>query len=236
VAYAAAFGQARTLYIQILLLGVLFSFFYRRILLQWIAILLVGCLLIVAVTATGIHLKGRIGQEVSLNFMAEHLASASGTGKAGTLDSAAGVGQRLRWWSNIRREMEQSAQNEAFGLGFGMALTDFRGNAGKLTREPHNSYISVWARLGLAGIIAWAWMQIELFRSWWRSYRIARRCGWADAQNLLFLFMVFFFFILIAGLGEDAFEKPYSAIPYYLFFGVVLRYGMLLRENSEMRR
>lgn len=31
-------------------------------------------------------------------------------------------------------------------------------------------------------------------------------------------------------------EKPSGAIPYYLFFGVVLLYGILLREHAELQR
>ena len=235
VAYAAAFGQARELYLQILLLGVLFFFFRRKAATRWYAVIALGCLLIAGIAATGLGLKGGKGHEISLSFMASHLESTSGTGEAGTESSAKGVGQRIGWWRNIYSEMGQSAYNEAFGLGYGIALTDFYGGDGKITREPHDSYISVWARLGYTGAAAWLLMQAGLYHSWWRSFKLAKKCGWIQAQNNLLLLMIFFFFMLIAALGEDAFEKPFGAIPYYLFFGVVLRYGMLLREEAELQ-
>jgi O-antigen ligase len=116
-----------------------------------------------------------------------------------------------------------------------MPLTDFRSPTGNLVREPHNSYISVWGRLGFTGAAAWLLMQITLYHAWWRSYRLTKKFGWIHAQNNLILLLIFMFFIILAALGEDAMEKPYGAIPYYLFFGVVLRYGMLLREHAELR-
>ena len=235
VAYAAAFGQSRGLYLQILLLGVLFFFFRRKAAARWYAVIALGCLLIAGIAATGIGLKGGRGHEISLSFIASHLESTSGTGEAGTENAAGGVGLRIGWWRSIYSEMGQSAYNEAFGLGYGIALTDFYGGDGKITREPHDSYISVWARLGYTGAAAWLLMQAGLYHSWWRSFKLAKKCGWIQAQNNLLLLMIFFFFMLIAALGEDAFEKPFGAIPYYLFFGVVLRYGMLLREEAELQ-
>jgi hypothetical protein len=235
VAYAAAFGQSRGLYLQILLLGVLFFFLRMRTAVKWYATLAFGCLMIAGIAATGLGLTGRTGHKISLDYIVRHLESTSGTGEVDTQDSAEGVGQRIGWWSHVYSEMGQSAYNEAFGLGYGIALTDFHGGSGKITREPHNSYISVWARLGYTGAAVWLLMQAGLYRSWWRSFKLAKRFGWIHAQNNLLFLLVFFFFMLIAALGEDAFEKPFGAIPYYLFFGVVLRYGMLLREEAQLQ-
>jgi hypothetical protein len=235
VAYAAAFGQARTIYIQILLLGVLFFFFRRKAATRWYAVIAFGCLMIAGIAATGLGLTGRTGNKISLDYIVKHLESTSGTGEAGTEGAAGGVGLRIGWWSHIYSEMGQSAYNEAFGLGYGIALTDFFGGTGKIVREPHNSYISVWARLGYTGAAVWLLMQAGLYHSWWRSFKLAKKFGWIQAQNNLLLLLMFFFFMLIAALGEDAFEKPFGAIPYYLFFGVVLRYGMLLREHVELQ-
>jgi hypothetical protein len=235
VAYAAAFGQSRGLYLQILLLGVLLFFFRRKAAARWYVIIAFGCLMIAGIAATGIELKGGKGHEISLDYIVKHLESTSGTGEAGTEGAAGGVGQRIGWWRHIDSEMGQSAYNEAFGLGYGIALTDFHGGTGKITREPHDSYISVWARLGYTGAAAWLLMQAGLYHSWWRSFKLAKKFRWVQAQNNLLLLLMFFFFMLIAAVGEDAFEKPFGAIPYYLFFGVVLRYGMLLREEAELQ-
>lgn len=235
VAYSAGFGQGRSIYIQILMLGVLFFFLKRKAAVRWYAILALGCLLIAGVAATGLGLKGHRDQEISLAYMGRLLKSSTGEAGAGTEAAAGGVALRIGWWHHIYSEMSLSAYNEAFGLGYGMPLTDFRSPTGNLVREPHNSYISVWGRLGFTGAAAWLLMQITLYHAWWRSYRLTKKFGWIHAQNNLILLLIFMFFIILAALGEDAMEKPYGAIPYYLFFGVVLRYGMLLREHAELR-
>jgi O-antigen ligase len=235
IAYVAGFGQGRTTYIQILQLGVLFFFLKRKAAVRWYAVLALGCLLIVGITSTGLSLKGRTGNEISLRFILKHLESSSGSGDEGTQNAAEGVEQRLGWWRQIYAEMAQSASNEVFGLGYGVALTDFHNSVGQVVREPHNSFISVWARLGLTGAAAWLFMQVGLFDAWRRSYRLAKHSGWIDAQNNLVLLFLFFFLTLVSALAEDALEKPFFAIPYYFFFGVVLRYGMLLRDHAELQ-
>jgi O-antigen ligase len=235
VAYIAAFSQGRTLYMQILGLGVVFFFIRRKAAVRWYSIVVIGCLIIAIVGVSGVGLKGRLGEKVSLDFMVRHLESSSGASGEGTGASAGGVALRIGWWHHIYMQMKQSPYNETFGLGYGMPLTDFRSNTGAAVREPHNSYISVWARLGATGAVFWALMQIVLYRAWWRSYSLVKRMGWIHAQNNLLLLLIFCFFTLIGAVGEDVLEKPFSAIPYYLFFGVVLRYGILLREHAELQ-
>lgn len=236
IAYSTAFAQGRTLYIQILVLGVMFLFIRRKVAVRWYAVLVLGALLIAAVSISGIGLRGRTGNKISLAYMVQHLASSTGSGEGETAGPAGGVGQRIGWWRHIASQMGQSAGNEAFGLGYGLPLTDFVNNKGALTREPHNSYISVWARLGYTGAAVWVLMQLSLYGAWWRSYKLTKKFGWIRAQNNLILLALFFILLVIAALGEDAFEKPFWAIPYYLFFGVVLRYGIQLRECPELQQ
>ena len=40
---------------------------------------------------------------------------------------------------------------------------------------------------------------------------------------------VFFICIWVLAIGEDGFEKPFNIIPFYVFFGVVLRMACMLR-------
>jgi hypothetical protein len=57
--------------------------------------------------------------------------------------------------------------------------------------------------------------------------------GWRSDQNNLILLFIFFSLTLIAMIGEAVMEVPFWAIPYYFFFGVVLRYGRHLRESAN---
>jgi len=235
IAYSTAFSQGRTVYLQIIVLGVLFFFVRRKVAARWYAVLILGAVLIAGASATGIGLAGRTGHKISLEFIAQHLASSSGSGEGETMGAAGGVGQRIGWWRHIASQMSESAWNEAFGLGYGVPLTDFHNLKGTLTREPHDSYISVWARLGYTGAAVWVLMQFSLYRAWWRSYKLSKNFGWVRAQHNVLLLGVFGVLLLIVAIGEDGFEKPFWAIPYYLFFGVLLRYGIELRKHAELQ-
>lgn len=235
VAWTAAFSQERTVYIQVLVLAVLFLAVRRKVAFRWIMVLVLGVALIGVVSLSGISIKGRIGEKISLDFIVHHFESASGEGASGegTEGSAGGVGRRIGWWRHIFLQLKSSPQKMVFGLGFGIPLTNFKPAQGIQVREPHDSYISVCARLGAFGFLLWVLMQAMLLRSWWKSYRLTRTMHWVQDQQNLLLLLIYWILILVFAMGEDALEKPFLAIPYYLFFGVMLRYGKFLREAAQ---
>jgi hypothetical protein len=61
-------------------------------------------------------------------------------------------------------------------------------------------------------------LTLTLFRTW-RYYRTE---GHHEAARFLYLLGAMFVVFWLASVGEDAFEKPFLAIPYYFFYGVIL--------------
>jgi hypothetical protein len=232
VAVSIAFGQSRETYLQVLALGAVLMLVRRRAAAKWGITLMLGTLIIAAISISGANLKGREGQKISLDFIAQHFESISGTGSADVEGASAGVSLRINWWRHIFEQLKSSPQTMVFGLGYGIPLTSFQGRTA-ITREPHNSYISVIGRLGLAGILVWTLMQVSLYYSWWRSFRLCRRMGWTSDQVNLLILMIFCLMTLVEAIGEASMEVPFYAIPYYFFFGVVLRYGRFLRQTAE---
>jgi hypothetical protein len=231
IAMAVAFGQSRSSYLQVLMLGAVLLMVRRKAAAKWAMTLLLGVVLIGAVSFSGIQLKGREGKVISLDFIAQHFESISGSGGANVHSAAEGVPLRISWWRHIIVQLESSPQKIVFGLGYGMPLTTFMGRTA-VTREPHNSFMSVIGRLGIAGIVMWTLMQAALYFSWWRSFQLCRRMRWTVDQVNLLLLLVFCMMTLGEAIGEAAMEVPFYAIPYYFFFGVVLRYGKHLRETA----
>ena len=153
-----------------------------------------------------------------------------GIGSKGSIGEAAGgVSLRFGWWVRLYDELTSDPATLLSGLGFGVPLTDFRDTFGVVAREPHNSIISVVARLGLVGGIAWIWLQAELFRLAYLTHKAARRLGLHDQAQLILLIMAFAALTLASCLGEDTLEKPYNAIPYYALWGVLLRIAYRIR-------
>lgn len=234
VAVTVAFAQERTVDFQVIGLGFVFLFLRRRLAVWWGVILLTGILIIGFISISGVTLTGRLGQKVSLDFIVQHLESVTGQNATEqTAGAAGGIDLRKEWWARIATQMVESPKNMAFGLGFGIPLTNDVAKEGVPTREPHDSFISVWARLGAVGLTIFLLMQAMLYRTLWNNFKICRRMGWEQDQRNLVLLLIFGFLMLVYAIGEDALEKPYIAIPYYLFFGVMLRYGRYIRNAIE---
>ena len=56
--------------------------------------------------------------------------------------------------------------------------------------------------------------------------------GWRDGENRMLIMMVFFICMWVLAIGEDGFEKPYNIIPFYFFWGIVLRFSLLLERGQ----
>jgi hypothetical protein len=234
VAFALIVVQARTTYLQLLAVGMLLVMLRPRALsgLGVSVPLFFAALLVMS--AFDLRVAGRLTSEFSLSFFWDHIQSVVGIydeDHAVVASAAHGVSQRLGWWDRIYDQLTRDEVTLLTGLGYGIPLTDFSDAQGVVTREPHNSLISVTGRLGLIGVFAWLWMQVTLFRAGYRAYFDCLHAGRQQGADLIFVLMAFAVLTLVSCLGEDAMEKPYNAIPYYAFWGFVLRIGYEARAR-----
>ena len=233
VGYAVILLQARTTYLQLVALAAFFIWFRPRVFGKSVLGLVVVIFALLALPVLGIEIEGRLGQKASLEFLINHLLSIGGVEGEGVVGSAQGVSLRFGWWASIFDRLLSGFDKFIIGLGFGFPLTDFITPNQVVAREPHNSYISVVARMGLIGAVAFVWMHIVLLRSWYRAYRVSVQYRWRDGQNRLLFLMVFFILIWVFALAEDALERPYFAIPHYFFWGIALRMAWFLKHRPE---
>jgi hypothetical protein len=178
------------------------------------------------------RITGRLVQDVSVNFFIKHFMSIFGVANVGVEQAAWGVTQRIDWWASIYNRLTANWSNLLFGLGYGFPLIDFHVTGGIPVREPHNSYLSFIARSGLIGLIFFAWVHLLLLRVWHVSYQNCKDLSWELGANRLLVLMIYFVLIWVFALGEDAFEKPFNAIPYYFFWGVILRFAYHLKLGN----
>ncbi len=233
VIYTVLLFQSRTVYLQVIALVLLFVIYKRELIGKGAVYFLVGLGGIALLPLSGIQIEGRLGQVASFDFIWRHFAAIWGVASHGLEGSAAGVAQRLDWWLIIYHRLISSPSTFLFGLGFGMPLVDFLYYGGITVREPHNSVISVFARVGLLGGFCFLWMHLQMIRVWRVSYKTCCRLGWGEWQNRLLILMVYFVLIWVFSIGEDALEKPFNAIPYYFFWGVVLRINWHINRHLE---
>ncbi|MEA2918652.1 MAG: hypothetical protein QOJ15_10733 [Bradyrhizobium sp.] len=233
VAFAILVIQARTTYFQIIGLAALLWFAQPATLGRLSLAIPILVALLAVISAFDIRVSGRLSSELSFSFFWDHILSIFGIrsgGHDGLSEAADGVALRMGWWKRLYDQLTADPATLLAGLGFGIPLTDFRDPLGVVAREPHNSLISVAARLGLIGILCWLWMQFELFRVGVQAYRDCRRRSLKES-DLVLLVLAFAVLTLASCFGEDTMEKPYNAVPYYAFWGFALRVAYQVRRE-----
>lgn len=230
IAFSIVLLQQRSTYLQLIALFGVLAFIRPRAVMRMSFGLILAGLALVLILSTGVEITGRLGEKFSLDFLVNHFAAIWGQTSSGAVDSAAsGVSQRLSWWTKIWNDVTAGVRPLVFGLGYGIPLTDFKDVSGATVREPHNSIISTLARLGLIGLVSLLVIQAFLAREWFRLYHYVRKRGDQVWANNLLIMAAFFVSVWIYSIGEDAFEKPFSAVPYYFFWGVILRASYVAR-------
>ena len=232
IGFALLLFQARTVYLQILAIFFIF-FIYRRDLINKLFIGLILCLVFVSLLPFfEIVFSGRIRQTVSIDFLIKHFWAIFGTSSEGLEQAAKGVSQRTDWWSSIYYRLSDSWYNLFLGLGYGFPLIDFHITGNVPVREPHNSYLSFIARSGLIGLAFFLWVHLLLVRAWHKTYKTCLKLKWDLGANRLIILLVYFVLVWVYAIGEDAFEKPYNTVPYYFFWGIVLRFSNHLNSGE----
>lgn len=169
-------------------------------------------------------------EKISPVYLFSHLLSSFSIVTSDTFAGAAnGVYQRLDW---LLLNWDRAINNVnvfLFGQGFGPLLTDF--SATHAVREPHNSYLSVFARTGLVGFILWMFFHVYintkvylLLLSGKEKIRVT-----FSFRILLAVFMsmhAMYWFSLV----EPGFETPNSTIPFYILLGIMI---FFIKKNNR---
>jgi hypothetical protein len=234
IGYTVAIFQARTLYLTLIAVFYFMALYRRSSLANIVVLVFLSGFLLGLISLIGLRFEGRLGANFDFNFLVAHFMAIFGVcdrSLEGVCAAAEGVGQRLGWWNAIADKMLADPFKLLLGLGYGVLLTDFHGATGAAVREPHNSYITIIARTGVIGGICWFLLMVSLIRRWHKTFMRCLALGWREGQNWLMMLMVLFICTWVLGIGEDAFEKPYNIIPFYFFWGIVLRFSLLLERG-----
>ena len=218
------FVQVRLFYLQLALLLLVVVVFKPRRLRSLGTMVVVSVVLIGLFLASGIELPGRLGTTFTLDFLVNHVQAIWGGGApdAGTAAAAEGVDLRFGWWVEIHNKLQRDLQTWIFGLGYGMPLTSFRATDDVIVREPHNSFFSIYGRLGVFGAVNFLLVQIITLATASRLCVLAGRMGRVELQACAITILCFLGVNLLYAMSEAGFEDSYVAVPYYFLFGVVL--------------
>lgn len=131
---------------------------------------------------------------------------------------------RLRWWGDI---VDYTVFGPYFltGKGFGVNLADDDGyqikRDGSL-RAPHNSHLTVLARMGVPGLALWILIQLAFGAGMVRAYRAARRAGavfWCQIDAWV---LAYWLAILLNTSFDPYLEGPQGGIWFWAVIGLGL--------------
>jgi O-antigen ligase len=119
---------------------------------------------------------------------------------------------RLQMWGRVWSDTVQ--KDAFFGQGFGHELTDAD------FRHPHNSFVTIFGRLGLLGLFVSIGIYIAFpVIAFMKVNKVANR----EHQKRLLLYCCFWPAFLSGALFAPTLESPYSALVCNFIFGVFLR-------------
>ncbi len=214
-----AIHQDRSMYVAIVLIIALLAFFGEiksSAKLLGIVVCAITALFLLT-TVAGVEINGRIGP-VNMAFFADHIRSISGA--EGTPGSS--VEGRMDW---LEQAMKRFYSSPWIGVGYGQPLIDeLDSGNGAAIRQPHNSSLSILARLGVTGFALWVAFHLCLLKRFAYAFRRRHLFDKLHADLILWLFIFYLIFMIVMHV-EPGLEFPSGAIPFYFFVGLIL--GMI---------
>jgi O-antigen ligase len=210
-----AIEQARRMYVGIaVVLIILVLLGEAKKFTRLLAMLSSGIVVVFLLTAVGgLEISGRIGP-VNMSFFREHIRSISGA------EGTPGSSVQSRF-TMADQAMLHLRSHPALGEGFGQPLLTEDDENGAVTRMPHNSSLSILARLGVIGCIVWIAFHLCLLTRFVYAFR-QRRCCDKRLYSFILWFLLFYVLFMIGSFVETPLEFPASAVPFYFLTGFAL--------------
>jgi hypothetical protein len=162
------------------------------------------------------------GRPATLQQMIDNLLSILGPSSDGGLEGSKQF--RLAWWGTI---VDYTVFGEYFwtGKGFGVNLADddgFQSTVDHSLRSPHNSHVTVLARMGVPGLLLWLLLQgaygVGLVLAM-LAYRRAGEVQMAVLSGFLFAYWVA---MMVDTSFDPYLEGPQGGIWFWVIFGLGL--------------
>jgi O-antigen ligase len=162
------------------------------------------------------------GRPATLQQMLDNLLSIFGPSSDGGLEGSKQF--RLAWWGKI---VDYTVFGEYFwtGKGFGINLADadgFQSTLDHSLRSPHNSEMTVLARMGVPGLLLWILVQGAFGIGLLRAILAYRRAGDARFAAIGALLFVYWIVMLVDTSFDPYLEGPQGGIWFWAVFGLGL--------------
>jgi hypothetical protein len=172
------------------------------------------------------------GRPATIQQMIDNLLSIFGSSSESGLEGSKLF--RLAWWGTI---IDYTVFGKYFwtGKGFGVNLADadgFQSTADHSLRSPHNTNVTVLARMGVPGLILWLLLQAAFGIGLVRAMFAHRRAGDAPVAVLAALLFAYWVAMLVDTSFDPYLEGPQGGIWFWVIFGLGL---VVMRLTPEGR-
>ena len=162
------------------------------------------------------------GRPATFQQMIENLFSIFGSSNDGGLEGSKQF--RLAWWGKI---FDYTVLGNYFwtGKGFGINLADadgFQSTADHSLRSPHNSEMTVLARMGVPGLVLWVLLQGAFGIGLLRATFAHRRTGDLQLAALGAFLLAYWVAMMVDTSFDPYLEGPQGGIWFWTIFGLGL--------------
>ena len=141
------------------------------------------------------------------------------------------VSWRTFYLEKILQEMTSELKLFFFGKGYGLLLVDFKTPQGIEIREPHNLYLTVFARTGFVGLMLFLILHIKIFNILFNAYKYFKFIRNDEIKNLLILIIIFYLFVFIsAGITTSALSVGSISSQMYILSGMGISF-FIFKKN-----
>ena len=217
--------QRRYIYLCLIALFLVSFFFKKKETIQILVFFIMGIMIIPILNYLGITLEGKIGKVSNIFFFIDHLASSlpGYVGNDSEFVVTSGTSEkRLEFIYYVLQKQFSNLFLFFFGTGFGQPLVDFIATGGVTIREPHNMYLTIFARSGFVGFILFMIINIKLIYLWFETYHYLKDQKKSPHYQLLIFSGIYFIFIYVMGLTDSTLSNNYYSIIFYILWGVTI--------------
>jgi hypothetical protein len=176
---------------------------------------------------------GPDGRPATIQQLIDNILSLFGSSDDGSLEGTKQF--RLAWWGDI---VNYTVFGDHFwtGKGFGVNLADddgYQSTADGSLRAPHNSHLTVLARMGVPGLALWLLLQGTFALGLLRAIRSSRRHGDARLAAAGAFVLVYWLAMMVDTSFDPYLEGPQGGIWFWSVFGLGLVITRLASRDTR---
>jgi O-antigen ligase len=188
-------------------------------------------LLLLILINPSLHVRNRPRDISARQIIANSLSIFTGSEEA-TGDLEGTKSWRIEWWTKI---LDYTITGPYFwtGKGFGINLANddgFLQSPDRSLRSPHNTHLTILARMGVPGFVLWIAINVIFVLALWKQRSQAERSGHGFMAEFIGWLVIYWLAMMIAGTFSLYLESPHTGIWFWTVFGLGLA---VLRDGLE---